>query len=857
MSRLLWRASVRHLLAHPWQLGLSILGIALGVAVVVAVDLANESARRAFTGFAESLTGRATHRIVGGPAGVPEAVYAGLRRSGVRGLAPLVERDVSVLDAPGRTLHLFGVDPFVEAPFRSFVTSETPSAAVPLAALLTRPATALLARATAEQLGLRPGDTFVVRAGARRQRLELIGVLIPTDALRARAIESLLLTDIATAQEVTGTIGRLSHIDVVAPAGAAGDALLERIRGALPAAAEIVSASASARALADLTRGFSVNLGALSLLALFVGIFLIYNTMSFSVVQRRPLIGALRALGVTRREIWVLIMTEALVLGALATALGLPAGVVLGGGLLRLVTRTINDLYVIVAVSELVVAPATLLAGVALGVGGTLVATLAPALEATRSTPRAALGRSTLESRARGLAPRLALGGAGLLVAGAALLAVDLRSLALSYAGLFTSLVGAALLIPLVTVGVVRLSQPLAAAAFGVLGRMATRGVTAALSRTAVAMAALMIAVAASVGVGIMIDSFRRSVVRWLETSLQADVYVSPPSLISSRADSTLPPDLIARMRAVPGVAAVGTQRTVRVQSPSGTVQLVVLDDELASGGARVRGYRALALKEGDPAAVWHRFAEGDGVLVSEPFAYHRRLRRGDRVRLRTDVGERDFPIAGIVYDYGSSEGVVMLGRRAYERFWEDRGISALGVYAEDPRGVDALVAALRRAAGPEPDVLIRSNRALREASLEVFDRTFAVTGVLRTLAMIVAFVGVLSALMAQALERTREIGVLRAQGLTPAQVWGLTASQTGFMGLVAGLLALPVGSALALVLIFVINRRSFGWTLQLEIAPALLVQAVLLALGASLLAAVYPAWRMSTMALPAAVREE
>jgi putative ABC transport system permease protein len=318
---------------------------------------------------------------------------------------------------------------------------------------------------------------------------------------------------------------------------------------------------------------------------------------------------------------------------------------------------------------------------------------------------------------------------------------------------------------------------------------------------------------------------------------------------------------VIARLRALPGVAAVGTQRTVRVQSPWGPVQLIVLEERKAGGGQapalRAQGYRAFALKEGDAATVWRRFGEGEAVLVSEPFAYHRRLRVGDRVRLRTDAGEHEFPIGGIVYDYGSSEGVVMMGRAAYERFWSDRGVSALGVYADDPRGVEALIVALRRAAGPDQDVFIRSNRALREASLEVFDRTFAVTGVLRLLAMVVAFVGVLSALMAQALERAREIGVLRAQGLTPAQVWGLTASQTGFMGLVAGLLALPVGSALALVLIFVINRRSFGWTLQLEIAPASLLQAVLLAVGAALLAAVYPAWRMSTMALSAAVREE
>ena len=129
MSRMLWRASVRHLLAHPWQVGLSILGIALGVAVVVSVDLANESARRAFMGFAESLAGRATHRIVGGPSGLPEATYTRLRLSGVRAVAPVVERDVSAVDFPGRTFHLLGIDPFAEAPFRSFVTAESDAGA--------------------------------------------------------------------------------------------------------------------------------------------------------------------------------------------------------------------------------------------------------------------------------------------------------------------------------------------------------------------------------------------------------------------------------------------------------------------------------------------------------------------------------------------------------------------------------------------------------------------------------------------------------------------------------------------------------------------------------------------------------
>jgi putative ABC transport system permease protein len=210
-----------------------------------------------------------------------------------------------------------------------------------------------------------------------------------------------------------------------------------------------------------------------------------------------------------------------------------------------------------------------------------------------------------------------------------------------------------------------------------------------------------------------------------------------------------------------------------------------------------------------------------------------------------------------VYYDYGSSEGVALMSRRTYARFWDDRAVSSLGLRVADGVDVETLVAALRLRAGPEHDLLIRSNRALREASLAVFDRTFAVTVVLRYVATLVAFIGVLSALTALVLERSRELAVLRAQGLTPREVWRLVVAQTGLMGLVAGLLAVPVGLLLAFVLIRVVNQRSFGWTLQLAVGAGELGQALALAVGAALLAALYPAWRITRMSLPEALRGE
>jgi putative ABC transport system permease protein len=260
--------------------------------------------------------------------------------------------------------------------------------------------------------------------------------------------------------------------------------------------------------------------------------------------------------------------------------------------------------------------------------------------------------------------------------------------------------------------------------------------------------------------------------------------------------------------------------------------------------------------REGDSDTVW-RPGAGDVVIVSEPYANRHGTRAGGTVRLRTDGGDRDFPVAGVFYDYGSSAGVVVMSRQTYNRHWRDRAISGLAIEAAPGVDLDALMSTLRERAAGGPEVVVRSNRALREASLAIFDRTFAITGVLRTLTVAVAFIGMLAALMALQLERAREISVLRTLGLTPRQVWGLVTGQTGIMGLLAGLLAVPGGLLLAGVLVFVINRRSFGWTMPIEPSPSILLEGVALSVLAAVLAGLYPAWRMAT-ALPAeALRDE
>ncbi|MDA1193118.1 MAG: ABC transporter permease, partial [Candidatus Poribacteria bacterium] len=517
----------------------------------------------------------------------------------------------------------------------------------------------------------------------------------------------------------------------------------------------------------------------------------------------------------------------------------------------RLVTQTINDLFFVVSVRNVAVLPGTVIKGVAMGLGATLIAALPSAREAMHAPPRATLSRSVVESGARRSIPRLTVSGAALFTVGVACLLLSHKSLIVSFIGIFALILGCALFVPLATVGAMAVARPVMAGAFGVLGAMATRGVVSTLSRTGVAIAALMIAVSVTVGVGVMTDSFRKTVNRWVGKTLTADIYIAAPIEVRDNTPVGLDPALVERLGKIDGVAQQTTYRGVEIPSPNGFEPLVVA--ELGD-----RGYEAFDLLDGDPKAVWGEFQNDDIVFISEPYQHHRGVQRGDFVTMASDRGERSFRVVGVYYDYNAPQGEVMMSRRTYNRYWDDRVVVSTGLIAQDGVAVESILKEARRVAGESSQsVFIRSNEAIRRAGMEIFDRTFAITNVLRLLTTVVAFIGVLSAFMALQLERAREFGVLRANGMTPGQVWQLVVTQTGLMGLSAGLFSLPVGALMGAVMIGVINKRSFGWTLKMVVAPEILGQAVVMAVGAALLAGLYPAWRMARSSPALALREE
>jgi len=841
VNTLLWRAASRYLLHHRWQLALSVLGVALGVAVVVAIDLANDSAQRAFAHAAQTITGRTTHQLVGGPRGIDETVYRRLRvEMGVRTSAPVVEGYARLPGHAEMRVHLLGVDPFAEAPFRDYAGVDAGRNELPR--LIAKAHSVVMTAPTARRLGLRAGDSVVLDSGGSPQRLTLISILELHDSITQQALDNVFIVDIATAQELLSRQGYLSRIDLIIDEDARGAALTQRIRALLPEGVALLAAQSRTLSLTQMTRAFELNLQALSLLALVVGMFLIYNAMTFSVVQRRGLFGALRALGVTRRELFVLIMVEAVVIGTAGIILGVVLGVLLSQGLLQIVVRTINDLYYNLVVQDFSLSALPLLKGALLGIGATVLVALVPAIEATSTPPRAVLTRSHIETRLRTRLPWFTAVGVALTLVGAVVMNWPSKDLVLSYTGIFLFICGYALLIPAATVALTHLLRPLAAQLFGLMGRMAVRGVVVSLSRTGSAIAALAVAVAVTIGVGIMIDSFRHSVDHWLSNILPADIYVRA-------ADSTgidLKPSVIHRLATTPGVAEVSSGKHIYIQGERGITELFVLQPV-------ARSLAAVQFKQGNPGQIWPAFLEAGAAIVSESYAFRHDIELGSSIVLRSDRGSQAFPVAGIYYDYGSDQGVVTISRQSYARFWDDAGIGSMGLYLEPGVDREALMETLRESLESEQSLLIRSNRTIQEAALDIFDRTFTITEILRLLAILVAFVGILSALTAMQLERVRELAVLRCIGLTPRQLWGLVIAECGLTGLAAGLFAIPLGWALGYVLIQVINPRAFGWTLALTVDASLFAQAVVLAIIAALLAGLYPAWRMAR-AQPAGV---
>jgi len=852
MSYPLFFVSIGYIRKHLLQSVLLIMGIAFGVALVVSVDIANKSAIRSFTLSKEMLSANSTHHIVSTYSDFDEKIYRNLRQKlGIRNAAPILEDYVNIVEHGGRAVRLLGTDFFADLIFYDNGPISTLSQNT-LSELMTKPSTALISSQLALSAGIDTGAVLELNYGSKTLNIEVVGLLDSNDDGLSESLGGIVLTDISTAQELLGKLGVLSQIDLVidenTPRGVED---LKRIKDMLPPTIEINKKDMLLGSAKSLTRSFELNLTALSLLALFVGVFLIYNIVSFSVIQRRSIIGTLRSIGATRRQIFRMILAEAFIIGTLGSLVGVIGGIFLGRSIVGLVTSSINDLYFTLTVTNFTVSPETIVKGILVGILAALVAAVVPAYEASRVNPVNMLRRSQLESFFIKSIPFLTLSGFIFIGLGIVFIILPTKSLVLSLLSVFLILFGVSLLVPICTSVFMRLFSLITSAA-GLIGRMAPRNIIRSTSRTGVAIASLTVAISVILSVSIMIGSFRSTVVDWLDATLTADIFISmrTPN-ISSKAG--LDPAIINEVQNFPRVDRVATVRRLLFNSADyGLFNLVAVTEDLAAKN------RSFIWNRADNEKLWDQMQD-NSVLISESFAYRNNIKPapGIVIELATDNGVKEFEVAGVYSDYGSQTGVVLISDDLFRSLWSDDKITSLGIYVSPDENVEDIVDELRLSLSNRHNLVIRSNIALKESAIKTFDRTFTVTSALRILIAIVAFISVLSSLMALQLERGREFGVLRAVGMTVSQLRGMMFLENGLIGLTSGLFSIPVGIALSLILIYVINLRSFGWTLNFALKPQYFLEALGIAIIAAMAAGIYPAYRLGKEDVGKLIREE
>lgn len=835
------RQCARTITRHPVLLALNVVSIALGVAVFLAIQIANRSATASFRAGIDLVAGRANLEVRGD---FPDTLFPRIARlDGVQAATPLVEGVVTLPGHPGEYLRLIGLDPFSGDGLRTFELLGADRARLDFETWLREPDALAISADYARTILPRLGERIPVLTPSGPRELTPRFVIEPA-AAAAASDPRLAAMDIGWAQEILNRRGRLSAILLlVDPARV--DAVQAAVRALVPADVEVAPPARRSRQIEAMLGAFQLNLTALSLVSMLVGAFLIYNTISASVVRRQREIGILRALGATRTEIRLLFLGEAGLSGLAGTLIGLAAALPLAQFLSAPIAQTVRTLYILTSIDRLYLAPGQFLLAGLIGLGVALLAGWIPANEAAHADPARVLHPGSAIDRYAPLPRRWFLLGLALLALAAVLGWATLRFALppLGFASAFAVLAGFSLLVP----ASLRAGTTLLRHAPRHL-RLAAANLAQSLHRNAITVAALAAAIAMTVSISVMIHSFRQSVNVWINATLVDDLFIGLAANESGPPQGALPAGAEAWARTRADVTRVDTRADTTARFRDQTVELAAISDP------RPESLRFLGA---DPAAQFRTFLEPDAIAISEPFASRFGLRRGDPLPLATPAGIVTFRVAGVFQDYARSTGILIMKREDYARHWrplEPHSLALTVAPGVDPATVGE---AFRARFGAQGEFSIYSNRALRERIFEIFNQTFAVTLVLRTIAVLVAAAGVMLALLILAAEREREIGVLRAIGASRGQVVGLFLREAGLLGLAASVVGVVSGACLAMVLTWVVNKAYFGWTIQLEYPVALLLGTPLWIVPVAMIAALLPAWRAAGVPPAAAVRFE
>lgn len=821
-----WPYARKHLLRSL----LTMAGIVLGVAVFVGMHTANQSVLAAFHETIDRIAGSTQLQISAGEAGFDEDVLDKVRDlPEVRAAAPVIESTVS---AGGGNLLILGVDMLGDRNLRKYDLEDADESIDDPLVFLAQPDSLIVTKAFASQNGLSLNSHIPMQTMAGDQVFTVRGVMKP-GGLASAFGGNLAIMDIYAAQKVFGRGRKFDRIDIALEDGVTLDAATQKLQAALGPGFQIEPPNSRGQQFEATSRIYALASNITSLFALFIGMFIIYNTFAIAVTQRRSEIGILRALGAMRGQIRTLFLVESAITGLAGTLVGVLFGLLMARGMAGYIGGLLSNVYgVAQSAGDVVLDPRLVGVAVAMGVVTSLIAAVIPARNAAGVDPVKALQKGKYQALSEG-ENRARRNWAIACAAGAVCAFAYSRIGIVFYAGYLLAVLAAVLLSPALSLWLSQLLRPLLARMRPVEGTLAADSLIQAPRRTSGTVAALMLSLALVISLGGLARASYNSIADWLHIALSPDLFITTAQNISERS-FTFPASLAAGLRAVDGVGEVQLVRTVRVPVKGAPIMIVATD----VGG--LQRHALLPAIEGDPKTMYQETAAGHGVMASENFARLHGAHLGEILEIPTPSGILRLPIAGLVRDFSDQQGSLLMSRDVFMHAWNDDSVNVFRIYLKHGADEARVRQSILDLYGSRQRLFVLTNQDVRDYITKLTDQWFGLTYVQIAVAVLVAVLGIVNALTVSITDRRRELGVLQAVGGLRRQIrhtiW-MEAASIGAIGLVLGLTL----GAIQLYYSVEIARRdligidlgyAYPFTIAVALAPVILGAALLAALG-------------------------
>ena len=828
---------LRPLIRDPFRTAITIFGVAVGVAVFLSIRLANQQTMMSFTESVDLVLGRADAVIRVEGIDFDEIHFEKLHtlRKEIKAY-PVIE-GYGVESTSGEVVEIIGTDLLQDSGIRDFSLKTKDKGLKGLLPLIMDPAGVILPEKFIPGVQFNTDSSLQFLINGKEKTLNVNAIL--EDKGIAKALNgNFALMDIAAAQKAFDKIGRLDRIDIQFLHPSKFDVMQKKISALMPEHLLVQRPQRKNQQVEKMLRAFQYNLTALSFVALLVALYLIYNMIALSVVRRRVEIGTLRALGATPTLIAFIFFLEAGIIGAAGSILGIGLGYYFAQFSLDAVSLTVNNLYAPSYVTEVDFQLQQMSPYFLLGVGLSFVSAVIPAWDAATTPPTSVMRRGSYDLKLfRG---NRQLNYSAMLIFLLAGLCTQLPPInQFPYFGFFSVfliILGLSMLSPAALLWTRDRFHNFFKNTLGGEGLLACMNLSQNVGRNALAVSSLAIAFMMVISMSIMVHSFRQTVIVWIDQTLRADLFVRVAGGRDIDYQHTLPSEPIKNLKQISGVADIDQFRAMDISYNNKPVVLATGDFSVLSQ------YGNLVIKYGPPASeLAQHMVNSNRAIVSEAFSLKHNVNVGDTLNLKTPNGPANLKIAAIYFDYSRERGYIILDRTTFLKYFNENQINSFVIYLSDKSRLNEVRKEVLNILN-EHRLIIRSNTELKKQVLEVFDKTFAITYSLEIIAILVAVLGLFNTLVSLILERKREIGILRFIGAFIQQVKHMVLIEAGILGLIGSAMGLIAGVIVSYILIFVINKQSFGWTIQIHFPYSFIALLVAFSWGVSILAGLYPA---------------